>query len=58
MRDRPPPPTSARADVNAEGGPVAFVRTWLDHDSQAPQWKAERAQRLTAFLNGPGKPSL
>jgi len=34
-----------RADeVEAEGGPVAFVLAWLDHAAASPEWQAEQAQ--------------
>jgi hypothetical protein len=41
----------APADVDAEGGPVAFVRAWLDHDARSPAWRASQAERrqLTLF---------
>ncbi len=25
-------------DIQAHGGPVAFVRSWLDHEAAAPGW--------------------
>lgn len=36
--------------IEAEGGPVAFVRAWLDHDAQLPQWKAAKAKRQQLCL--------
>jgi hypothetical protein len=38
-------------DVAAEGGPVAFVRAWLEHAAQSPAWKAaqEARRQLTLF---------
>lgn len=35
----------APADVHAEGGPVDFVRAWLDYDAQSPAWKAATGER-------------
>ena len=40
----------APADVDAEGGPVAFVRAWLDHEAQSPAWKAAQAERRQLAL--------
>jgi hypothetical protein len=39
------------ADIDAEGGPVAFVRAWLECDAQLPEWKAaqEARRQLTLF---------
>jgi hypothetical protein len=31
--------------IEAEGGPVAFVRAWLDHDAQLPAWQEAKAKR-------------
>jgi hypothetical protein len=41
----------APADIDAEGGPVDFVRAWLDHDARLPEWKAgqEKRRQLTLF---------
>jgi hypothetical protein len=36
--------------IEAEGGPVAFARAWLDHDAQLPQWKAAKAKRQQLCL--------
>ena len=38
------------ADVEAEGGPVAFVCTWLDHKARSPEWKAAQAERRQLSL--------
>lgn len=37
--------------IDAEGGPVEFVRAWLDHAAQSPEWKAAEAkhQQLSLF---------
>lgn len=33
-----------RADaIDAEGGPLAYARTWLDHAAQSPAWKEQQA---------------
>ncbi|HEY2068093.1 MAG TPA: hypothetical protein VGG48_00940 [Rhizomicrobium sp.] len=32
----------ARASVEQAGGPVAYVRAWLDHAAKAPAWKRQR----------------
>jgi hypothetical protein len=29
--------------IDDEGGPVAFVRAWLDHAADTPEWKAKEA---------------
>lgn len=29
--------------VEAEGGPVAFMVAWMDHEAQRPEWKAQQA---------------
>lgn len=41
------------ADVDAEGGPVEFVRAWLKCDDQLPEWKARagRTPPALAVLN-------
>ena len=36
--------------IEAEGGPVAFARAWLDHDAQSPKWKAAKARRQQLCL--------
>jgi len=38
------------AVVSAEGGPVAYVRAWLDHAAQSDAWKAIEAQGLQLSL--------
>lgn len=30
----------APTDIDAEGGPVDFVRAWLDHVARSQEWKA------------------
>ena len=37
--------------IEAEGGPVAFVRAWLDHEAQSDEWKQqqEKSRQLTLF---------
>jgi hypothetical protein len=37
--------------IEAEGGPVAFARAWLDHAAQLPAWKEANAkwQQLSLF---------
>jgi hypothetical protein len=37
--------------IEAEGGPVAFVLAWLDHDASLPAWQAKReqARQLSLF---------
>ena len=40
----------APAEMDAEGGPVAFVRAWLDHEAQSPAWKAAQAERRQLAL--------
>jgi hypothetical protein len=37
--------------IDEEGGPVAFVRIWLDQAAQTPEWKAQEAaaRQLTLF---------
>ncbi|WP_457811904.1 hypothetical protein [Sinorhizobium meliloti] len=39
------------ADIEADGGPVAFVIAWLDHAAQSQDWKdrTEKARQLTLF---------
>jgi hypothetical protein len=41
----------APADIDAEGGPVDFVRAWLDHDARSPTWivAQEKRRQLTLF---------
>jgi hypothetical protein len=41
----------APADVDAEGGPVAFVCAWLDHEARSPAWQEAQTERrqLTLF---------
>jgi hypothetical protein len=34
----------AAREIEAEGGPVAFVLAWLDHDAALPAWQAQREQ--------------
>ena len=38
-------------DVLSEGGPVAYVRAWLDHAAGAADWKARKdaARQLALF---------
>jgi hypothetical protein len=41
-----------RADnIEAEGGPVAYVLAWLDHAAQSQEWKqaVQKRQQLTLF---------
>jgi len=40
-----------REAVEALGGPVAYVRAWLDHEAQSSAWKAHRAasRQLSLF---------
>lgn len=40
-----------REVVEVLGGPVAYVRAWLDHEAQSPAWKAHRAasRQLSLF---------
>ena len=37
--------------IDAEGGPVAFVLAWLDHEASMPAWQArqDKARQLTLF---------
>jgi hypothetical protein len=37
--------------VEAEGGPVAFVLAWLDHEASTPAWKAKQdaARQMSLF---------
>ena len=37
--------------VDDEGGPVAFVLAWLDHEAASPEWKAAElsARQLSLF---------
>ena len=37
-------------DVVAEGGPVAFVLAWLDHEASLPAWQAREEQRRQLSL--------
>jgi hypothetical protein len=41
----------APADIDTEGGPVAFVRAWLECEARSPEWKAAQEERrqLTLF---------
>ncbi|MGA7221845.1 MAG: hypothetical protein WBX16_03230 [Candidatus Acidiferrales bacterium] len=41
----------APADVESDGGPVEFMRLWLDHEARSDSWKAAQAERrqLTLF---------
>jgi hypothetical protein len=36
--------------IDAEGGPVEFVRAWLDHDAQLPAWQEAKAKRQQLSL--------
>lgn len=41
-----------RADnIDAEGGPVAYVRAWLDHAASSPEWleRQAAARQLSMF---------
>jgi len=43
--------TSARrGDIEAEGGPVAFVTAWLTWASQSPEWQAQEAAQRQYVL--------
>jgi hypothetical protein len=38
-------------DIDAEGGPVAFVRAWLECDARLPAWKnAQEARRQLSLF--------
>ncbi len=38
-------------DVTEAGGPAEYVRAWLDHAAQSPEWRrrVEAARQLTLF---------
>ncbi|MDE3767575.1 hypothetical protein [Sinorhizobium meliloti] len=38
-------------DIEADGGPVAFVTAWLDHAAESKGWKdsQEKARQLSLF---------
>lgn len=38
-------------NIDAEGGPIAYVLAWLDHAAQSQEWKAsvQKRQQLTLF---------
>lgn len=40
-----------REDVEAEGGPEAYVLAWLDYAAASPEWREQEAtrQQLTLF---------
>lgn len=40
-----------REEVEALGGPVAYVRAWLDYEAQSSAWKTHRAaaRQLSLF---------
>ena len=37
--------------IEAGGGPVSYVRAWLDHEAQSPSWikKEEAAKQMSLF---------
>jgi hypothetical protein len=39
------------ADIDAEGGPAAYVLTWLEHAARSPQWRNRRVagEQLALF---------
>jgi hypothetical protein len=37
-------------DIEAQGGPVALVQAWLDHEAQSPQWKKQAAEQRQLSL--------
>lgn len=40
----------ARGLVEEAGGPVAYVRAWLDEAAQEPEWKQAQARRAQLSL--------
>jgi hypothetical protein len=41
-------------NIQAEGGPVAYVQRWLDYAAQSPKWKRQQAKSVKA----PSRPSV
>jgi len=37
-------------NIEAEGGPVAYVRAWLDEAAQRPEWQAAQQERRQLSL--------
>lgn len=39
------------SEVEVEGGPAAFVLTWLDHDAQSAEWRGyiEQSRQMSLF---------
>jgi hypothetical protein len=34
---------TSRAEIESHGGPIAFVRQWLDSEAATPAWRAQQA---------------